>query len=224
MLINKNINTNSWHQSDVDLNDITAVQNSGEDWHISIFNIYHSGTDSSTLEKLSTHFATSWQSIHSSQTDHVMWLRDFNRHHPMWEHEQNHHLCEGCGARVAQPLINLLLDYNMQMVLRARHHTLRLKSDHSVLTRPDNVFLYSNSLDLVIHFRILYGREGPGANHFPIDMLINLHLEHQPAAPPWTRLHQVDVTTPRLTGRNSARTYKGVSLPGRRMHLPQQPD
>jgi hypothetical protein len=40
------------------------------------------------------------------EMDHVLWLGDFDRHHPIWEDETNHHLFE--SEEYISPLIDLL--------------------------------------------------------------------------------------------------------------------
>ena len=42
---------------------------------------------------------------------------EFNRHHPLWDEEWNHHLFMAAALREADKLLMLLADYGMEMVL-----------------------------------------------------------------------------------------------------------
>jgi hypothetical protein len=68
-----------------------------------------------------------------------IWLGDFNRHHPMWEREENTRLFTNQNLEEAAVLTELLADHSMQMVLPHRIPTIRNSAGN--LTRPDNIFI-----------------------------------------------------------------------------------
>ncbi|KAG2055594.1 hypothetical protein BDR06DRAFT_841237, partial [Suillus hirtellus] len=47
----------------------------------------------------------------------ILWLGDFNHHHPMWELPHNSHLFTTANLNAVGLLINLLAIYNMTQVL-----------------------------------------------------------------------------------------------------------
>ena len=79
----------------------------------------------------------------------MIWLGDFNRHHPLWEEERNLHLLTETYLNAAEPLLLLLAEYGMQQALPKDMPTLqslatknwtdrkstRLNSSHQCLSR-----------------------------------------------------------------------------------------
>lgn len=88
LMINTNITTDSYTQLDIPSSDITAICFKGLFGNLSLFNIYNNCTHNNTLldtaNYLSTHPPT--------PLDNMLWLGDFNRHHPLWEPAENRHL------------------------------------------------------------------------------------------------------------------------------------
>ena len=72
----------------------------------------------------------------------MIWLGDFNRHHPLWDEERNVHLFTTANLDAAQPLLNLLATYGMKMALPKGIPTLEAMNTKNY-TRPDNVFCSS---------------------------------------------------------------------------------
>jgi len=83
--------------------------------------------------------------IRSSANDHMIWLGDFNRHHPLWEADCNRHLY---NYPAALPLINLIADYGMIQLLPCGILTLQSTSTGN-WTCPDNVFSTEQLQDAV---------------------------------------------------------------------------
>jgi ribonuclease HI len=184
IFVNAKLNTDYWHQLEFPSNDVTVVQTCGDFGRVTLINIYNDGDHSHTLDKLRRFLRTRRADIMSKQNDYVIWLGDYNRHHALWELERNSHLCDGAGERAAQPLIDLLADFDMVMPLPAGLHTLQHKANHSVLTRPDNVFCTPNAEHLIVQCDVLYDRQGPGADHFPISTILDLPMAAAPPPPP----------------------------------------
>ncbi|KAF8221822.1 hypothetical protein L208DRAFT_1325846 [Tricholoma matsutake] len=92
LLINTNISTDAYTPLDIPCNDITVVHFSGEFSHLSILNIYNDCTHNNNLSALWDFLTSSTALIHPTPQDQMIWLGDFNRHHPLWESEDNHHL------------------------------------------------------------------------------------------------------------------------------------
>jgi len=94
-----------------------------------IANIYNDCTHNRTLEELERFLA--W--------DHMVWLGDFNHHHPLWDEEQNSHLFTATALALSQKVLDLLADYGMTQTLPKDLPTLQLSSTGN-WTQLDNVF------------------------------------------------------------------------------------
>jgi len=74
-----------------------------------------------TLSKLQEHLeARERDNLHPDVGDKTIgniWLGNFNRHHPMWEDEENERLFTHQNLDSASTLIDLLADHDMQMTL-----------------------------------------------------------------------------------------------------------
>ncbi|KAF8593135.1 hypothetical protein BDV93DRAFT_461786 [Ceratobasidium sp. AG-I] len=70
----------------------------------------------------------------------VILLGDFNRHHPMWDEDQNTQLFTAANLDRAQPLLDILTTRDLDMSLPKDAPTLQSTSSKNY-TRPDNVFL-----------------------------------------------------------------------------------
>jgi len=49
--------------------------------------------------------------VRPTATDHMIWLGDFNRHHPMWEEDDNSHLFE--PENYISPFLDLSYENDM---------------------------------------------------------------------------------------------------------------
>ncbi|OCH83675.1 hypothetical protein OBBRIDRAFT_697352, partial [Obba rivulosa] len=69
----------------------------------------------------------------------LLWAGDFNRHHPLWDEERNHHLFTSTNLDRAQHLLNAIAALDLHMLLEQGVPTLEATRTKN-LTRPDNVF------------------------------------------------------------------------------------
>jgi hypothetical protein len=150
ILVNSLLNTNHWRQIDFPSNDVTIVQFTGNYGRLTVINSYNDQEHQRTLEALRLFLDQERLTIQPTEHDHVIWLGDFNRHHPLWEAEQNSHILRSQnGERFAEPLIELLADHDMVQILPKRLHTYRHRVNHTTLTRPDNVFCTAVTENLI---------------------------------------------------------------------------
>jgi hypothetical protein len=117
MLINANILTGTWKQVDFQHPDITAVEIIGGSGTLRIINIYNDGNNNNVLTHLSAFMRDRNRQQHAANPLHTLWMRDFNRHHPLWDEPRNVHLFTQENIDLAQPLLNLLRWHNMKMAL-----------------------------------------------------------------------------------------------------------
>ena len=138
--VNKRLNTNKWIELEIpNTNDITAIQLTGQYGKISIFNIYNDCNYSRNERALQNYIHNNPNSILGHDNRYMIWVGDFNRHHPLWDKDKDIHLFTQQATRSAQRLIELTATYDMAMALPKRILTLQ----HMVTkkySRPDNFF------------------------------------------------------------------------------------
>ena len=139
LLINTNISTDSYSILPIMHSDITAVRFKGEHRFLSLFNIYNEITNNDTISCLDSFLDCHTQLVRPSNTDSIVWLRNFNRHHPMWENDSNERLSE--PTEYISPLLDLL--YKNKMFLALPKGLLTFQMAAGNWTRPDNVWCSS---------------------------------------------------------------------------------
>ena len=115
LFINSNISTDSYITLPVLSRDITAVHFQGEHSFTSIFNIYNDGTHNDTLTLFSNFLDLNAHLAQPTESEHMLWLSDFNWHHPIWEDEANDRLFN--ADDFIQPLSTLLYRHDMILAL-----------------------------------------------------------------------------------------------------------
>jgi endonuclease/exonuclease/phosphatase family metal-dependent hydrolase len=145
-LISASLNTNLWKQLSFPSPDVVVVQFSGPYGRCTIFNIYNDGNSQHTLTLINDYLEQNIALVRPNAEDHMLWLGDFNRHHPLWEDIRNCHLFNHEAAR---PLLNLIADYGMLQLLPQGIPTLQSTSTGN-WTRLDNVFGTEHTVDAVI--------------------------------------------------------------------------
>jgi len=175
--VNTEINTKSWNIIKVpDTNDITAIQVHGPYGTLSIFNIYNSCTHSQTEVTFRNFLHENADSISWGNNRHMMWCGDFNRHHPLWDREEDVHLFTSDALRKVGPLIELLANYDMEMILEKGVPTLQhLQSKR--YSRPDNVFCSSPIATSVIRCDVDPRACPTKTDNFPMVTILELPQE-----------------------------------------------
>jgi ribonuclease HI len=167
ILVNAKLDTNCWTQIDVQHQDITAIRIQGEFGSTVIFNIYNDGTHSRTVEYLDRYVTRNLRMLCPRETDHMLWMGDFNRHHPIWDEDRNGHLFTAKALEEAGRLLELLADFDMQMVLPKGIPTLQANGTGN-WTRPDNVWCTRHTEESISSCRTDPARRGPSTDHVPI--------------------------------------------------------
>jgi len=171
ILVSASLDTNMWKQISFPSSDVIILQLSGPYGRCTIFNIYNDGNSQTMLTAIDSFLEHNIDSIKTADNDHMIWLGDFNRHHPTWEDIRNRHLFNYAAA---QPLIDLIADYGMLQLLPGGIPTLQSTSTGN-WTRPDNVFGTEQLLDAVVSCEMAPELCGPKTDHVPI--LLTLELE-----------------------------------------------
>ena len=180
-LINAKLSTNYWKQIPFPSRDVVITQFTGTQGTCTLFNIYNDGTHDKTIDELEGFLAANIREVRPTENDHMIWLGDFNRHHPLWDEERNHHLFTNSALEAAQKLINLLADYSMVQTLPKDLPTLQSSSSGN-WTRPDNVFCTNHSEPLIMLCTTDPDQRGPKTDHVPILTRIDLDVPLAPDA------------------------------------------
>ena len=97
----------------------------------------------------------------------MLWAGDFNRHHPLWDNDEDTHLFTQQAITRAEGLIELIATYDLTMVLPKGFPTLQ----HMVtkrFSRPDNVFSTPGLSDLITKCEVVPSLRPTSTDHFPI--------------------------------------------------------
>jgi hypothetical protein len=147
---------------------------------IRIINIYNDCEHSQTIETLKQWYENTRVASHPPTPDlphdgptHAIWLGDFNRHHPLWEEERNHHLFTNEADALTQPLLDMIATYGMKMTLPKDIPTLE-QSRTKNWTRPDNVFASEDIAQAFLECNTAPDKRPPLADHLPIMSVIDI--------------------------------------------------
>ena len=80
---------------------------------------------------------------------HILWMGDFNRHHPMWDESCNAHLFTRSNLDKAQLLIDAAAKLGLRMVLPKDLPTLCALATGNYI-RPDNMFTSDTLADVIV--------------------------------------------------------------------------
>jgi endonuclease/exonuclease/phosphatase family metal-dependent hydrolase len=94
ILINKKINTGTWRAVEMGTPDVTAIMIRTNTGDVLIINTYVDCTHSDSIRAIQSHLQkrAAENDTQERHTEGIIWLGDFNRHHPMWDELQNSHL------------------------------------------------------------------------------------------------------------------------------------
>ena len=177
------MNTNNWATLDIpDTNNITGVQIKGPYGSFSIFNIYNDCTHSENEDKLQKYIQDHANLILGTENHHMMWAGNFNRHHPLWDNDEDTRLLTQQANRLAEGIIGLITTYDLVMALPKGVPTLQ----HMVMgrySRPDNVFSTAGLSDRITRCEVVPALRPPSTDHFPIITNISLPQEKADVLP-----------------------------------------
>lgn len=115
ILINLNISTNNWDEINLPSYDVTGVHLHGQFRVICIINVYNDCKNNRSLRVVEEFMRGGEERRREGPEgrEKVIWLGDFNRHHPVWDEERNTHLFTKVALEAAQPLLNMISKHNM---------------------------------------------------------------------------------------------------------------
>ena len=136
-------------------------------------------TNSNTETTLRTFLQTQARRIIGGNDISMIWAGDFNRHHPLWDRDEDTRLFTRQSQRAAEKLIELLAEYNMVMALPKGVPTLHHMSSKRY-SRPDNIFCTPNLQESITRCEVDASSRPTCTDHFPI---ITHLTTPQPRAP-----------------------------------------
>jgi Endonuclease-reverse transcriptase len=152
ILVNKNIASKSWTEIDIESPDVTGIQKHSDairkaNKHLQEYRRKNDNNDSNT---------------------EIIWVGDFNRHHPIWDDPKNLHLFMRSNIDAAQTLLDALAEHDLYMALPKFIPTLKAMATQNY-TRPDNVFISHTLQDAIITCSTSPEEQPTWTDHFPIN-------------------------------------------------------
>lgn len=164
------------------LQDVVGVALRHSEGKVTIYNIYNDCNNTAALQALTGAIQTTGNDRDESGIrSSMIWLGNFNSHHPMWDNEANNHLFTQAGLNRTQELINLLDECNMCMVLPAGIPTLHAKNTKNY-TCTDNVFASAHLEERVTHCRMEPEKRPICTDHMPITGKVELKVHRSASA------------------------------------------
>ncbi len=171
-LVNKKLSIDSWSTIATEHPDIAAVSIRSEDATVHVFNLYVDGEHDTALHAASRAVLNTILGG-AEQPHHLVWLGDFNRHHPAWDDPTNLHLFSSENLRRAEHLITILDRHDLSMALPPGIPTLEASRTKN-LTRPDNVFCTPAILERLRICTVLHDKRPTKTDHFPIQTVFDM--------------------------------------------------
>jgi Endonuclease-reverse transcriptase len=109
-----------------------------------------------------------------SNFGHIIWRGDFNRHHPLWNRDEDERLFTAQAMRDANILIGMVA--NEEMALPKGEVTLRHMVTN-LYSRLDNVWCSAEIIPLVIRCEVDAFLQPPCVDHFLIVTILDLPQE-----------------------------------------------
>ena len=109
----------------------------------------------------------------------MIWAGDFNRHHLLWDRDEDTHLFTRQAQRAAEKLIDVLAEYDMTMALLKGIPTLQ-HMQSKCYSCPDNLFCSLDLQDSIIKCDVVTSLRPTCTDHFPIVTLLTIPQAHTP--------------------------------------------
>src|SRR5882672_434169 len=183
LLVNKRIATDAWSQVDFGSSDVTAIQLSMDRSKILIANIYNDAEHQKGLKKTIQLTRSRLQAAAAAdRAQSIIWVGDFNLHHPLWDETRNTHLFTRTNLEKVQCLIDASAKLDLQMALPKGTPTLHASATGNY-TRPDNVFISSTLTDTLICCTTRPDERPARTDHFPIVTQLDTGADTQADVP-----------------------------------------
>ena len=123
MLVNASLPTEGWEQVEFPSGDVTVLRITGSWGKMTVFNIYNDCLhDRTILELIKYHRYNPGALLGNddmANAVHVVWVGDFNRHHPAWDRPEDSQLFTREALEAAEALIRATAEFGLDMALPA---------------------------------------------------------------------------------------------------------
>ena len=183
-LVSSKLSTNAWRQVPFLLKDIVIIQLDTSGGKCTIVNVYNDNNHDNTVEELERFLNANIQELHPSDEDHMVWLGNFNRHHPLWDEDRNNHLFTPVALEASNKLLEIVADHGMTQILPKDILTLQLSSTQN-WTHPDNTFCTEHTSELLLTCNTEPEKQGPKTDHLPILTVFDMSMPASTELPTW---------------------------------------
>ena len=184
LLVRSQVSTDTWNQIDFPSSDVTVIQLNGNWGKLTLFNIYNDGNNNETISLLTKFHHENRTLLGQEEGNaHIIWLGDFNRHHPHWDDPNDTRLFTGEAVKNAEALIEAVAEVGLDLALPSGIPT-HLHNVTKKWSRLDQVFLSDHSENLLIACDTQTEHRGINTDHLPIRTELNLKvstIEEEPA-------------------------------------------
>ena len=181
--VNKALETTQWEIIDVPgTNDITAIQLRGAYGQLTIFNIYSDCERHEAENTLKTFLRVHSGRLFRDDKSYLVCAGDFNRHHPLWDRDEDTHLFTPQAIEGAEAVISLLADYELELFLPKGIPTLQHMVSKNY-SRPDNFFGSATLRSYVDKCSTDPARQPTCTDHFPIVTTLSLPQKRVDTSP-----------------------------------------
>jgi hypothetical protein len=184
ILISPRIGANICTTIPINSPDISAIQIQTTQGSLRIINVYNDITHSKTVHKLHAwtdnpqeHTSPPTPTFSTGPGAHTIWAGDFNRHHPAWDDDDQDQLFTAAAIRDANILLDAVDNAGLTMALPKGTNT--LETTRGNWTRPDNVFLSHDLVDLIVKCDTDPSNRPIVTNHLPIVLELDLGVDTQ---------------------------------------------
>ena len=179
LLIRDDLLTDRWEQLEFQSGDVMAIKLQGDWGKLTLFNIYNDCKHDDTIAALTkyhrTHASCILGKVETQGAHHLIWVGDFNRHHPYWDTPANNALFTREATNQAEILIQSLAEIGLEMALEAGVPT----HEHYVTkrwSRLDHVFSTEHTIETITSCEVLTDEQGINTDHFPIVTEVDLEI------------------------------------------------
>lgn len=178
-LISSKLPTESWEQIDFTSQDVIVIKFSREWGQLVIFNIYNDCLHDHTIHKLTKFHRDNRNTLMGNDSEaedcYIMWIGDFNRHHPLWDNPDDNRLFTRDAVEAAEILIKATTDFGLEMALAPGIPT-HIHKVTKQWTRLDNDFITEHTLDRIHTCEACTRDRGLNTDHVPIVTKIDMSL------------------------------------------------
>lgn len=148
--------------------DVVGVDiNCGPAGWIRVVNIYNDCKHDRSLKAVDDFLLDERRTQNEATQDQMIWAGDFNRHHPAWDEERNHHLFTPRNMAAAERLIDLTDRFGMVMKLEKGVPTLCALNTRNY-TRVDNVWCTEAMQGMFVRCETNPMKRPAMTDHFPV--------------------------------------------------------